>query len=59
MTAQGPSTICVFLAYLSHLLIVSYCDRWVFFVSRPSSSVVVRRQQWLKKTYPSELLARF
>ena len=59
MTAQGSSTICVFLAYLSHLLIVSYCDRLVFFVSRPSSSVVVRHQQLLKRTYPPELLARF
>ena len=40
----------VFLAYLSHWLIVSYCDRWM---------CVVRRQQLLQTTSPPKLLAGF
>ena len=45
-----------FLAHLSHLLMVSHCDRWMSDVRRASS--VVRRQQLLQTTSP-KLLAGF
>ena len=47
----------LFLAHLSHWLMVSYCDCWMSLVRR--AACVVRHQQLLQTTSPPKLLAVF